>query len=105
MLRLGRRGYEAGKRSSALLKIKEFEQEEFKVVGFKRSSTGWAICECVTLDGRPFDCSAPGSVAEKEYVWNNQSEFLHRYLTVDFAHWTDDGIPFQPTAVRWRDDV
>lgn len=105
MLRLDRRGYEAGKRSSALLKIKEFEQEEFKVVGFKRSSTGWAICECVTLDGRPFDCSAPGSVAEKEYVWNNQSEFLHRYLTVDFAHWTDDGIPFQPTAVRWRDDV
>lgn len=105
MLRLDRRGYEAGKRSSSLLKIKEFEQDEFKVVGFKVSSTGWAICECVTEDGKTFDCSAPGSVAEKTEVLHRQDKYLYRYLTIDFAHWTDDGLPFQPTAVRWREDI
>jgi len=105
MLRLDNRPYEIGRRSSSLLKIKEFEQAEFEVVGFKRSSTGWAICECLAPNGSKFDCSAPGSVDEKTYVWHNQAEFLGKKLTIDFAHWTDDGIPFQPTALRWRDDI
>lgn len=105
MLRLDRRGYEVGKRSSALLKIKEFHDAEFQVVGFKRSVTGWAICVCVTEDGKKFDCSAPGSLAEKTFVWDNQAMFLNRRLTIEFAHWTNDGLPFQPTAVRWREDI
>lgn len=105
MLRLDGRGYEAGRRSSSLLKIKEFEQEEFQVIDFESSSTGWAICKCVTKTGARFDCSAPGSVPEKTYVLEHPEEFRGRMLTVDFAHWTDDGLPFQPTAVRWREDV
>lgn len=105
MLRLDNRGYEIGKRSSALLKIKEFHDAEFKVVGFERSKTGWAICKCVTSTGRPFDCAAPGSVEEKQYVMDNQDKFLNRMLTIQFAHWTDDQLPFQPVALRWRDDL
>lgn len=105
MLRLDNRPYEAGRRSSGLLKIKEFEQEEFKVVGFKQSSTGWAICICETSAGNRFDCSAPGDLIAKQTVWINQDKFLGRMLTVDFAHWTDDDLPFQPTAIRWREDV
>lgn len=102
MLRTDGRGYEAGKRSSSLLKIKEFHDEEFQVVGFERSKTGWAICKCVTKTGAPFDCSAPGSVEEKMEVWENQEKYFHRFLTVQFAHWTEEGIPFQPTALRWE---
>lgn len=105
MLRLDNRAYEVGKRSSSLLKIKEFEQEEFQVIDFKESSTGWAICVCKTKDGKTFDCSAPGTLDEKRYVLYNQDEFRNKMLTIDFAHWTDDGLPFQPTAVRWRDDL
>ena len=105
MLRLDGRGYEPGRRSTSLLKIKEFEEEEFQVVGFEQSSTGWAICKCVTAEGRRFDCSAPGSVEEKLEVWRNQGRYLKRYLTIQFAHWTDDGLPFQPTGLRWREDV
>lgn len=103
MLRADGRGYEAGKRSSSLLKIKEFFDEEFLVVGFEVSKTGWAICKCVTMDGKPFDCSAPGTVEEKTEVLRNQAKYLNKKLTVQFAHWTDDGLPFQPTALRWED--
>lgn len=103
MLRTDGRGYEAGKRSSSLLKIKEFFDEEFLVVGFEASKTGWAICKCVTMDGKPFDCSAPGTVEEKTEVLRNQAKYLNKRLTVQFAHWTDDGLPFQPTALRWED--
>lgn len=105
MLRCDNRSYEPGKRSSGLLKIKEWQDGEFKVVGFEQSKTGWAICKCVTDAGKPFDCSAPGSVAEKMEVWENQEKYLGRMLTIDFAHWTDDGLPFQPTAIRWREDI
>lgn len=105
MMRLDNRGYQPGIRSNALLKIKEFDQQEFQVVGFKSAGPGWAICECQAPNGKLFDCSAPGDLAEKFEVMRNQAKYLGQYLTIDFAHWTDDGIPFQPTALRWRDDI
>lgn len=105
MLRTNDRGYECGKRSRSLLKIKEWEEEEFEVIGFSQSKTGWAICRCKTMEGRIFDCAAPGSHSEKQAVWDNQDEFIGRKLTIEFAHWTDDRIPFQPNAIRWRDDI
>lgn len=105
MLRVDNRGYQAGIRSNSLLKIKEFDQAEFEVVGFTQSKTGWAICQCVTDQGRGFEASAPGSHAEKMHVWENQDQYIGRRLTIDFAHWTNDGLPFQPTAVRWREDI
>lgn len=101
MLRTDGRGYEAGKRSSSLLKIKEFEDDEFQVVGFSPSKTGWAICHCLTKDGKPFDCSAPGTVEDKMHVMNNPEKYRGLYLTIEFAHYTEEGIPFQPTAIRW----
>lgn len=105
MLRLDNRGYEAGRRSSSLLKIKEFLDGEFEVYDFEQSKTGWAICKCRTGDGKIFDCSAPGSIDEKMEVWNNREKYRGKFLTIEYAHWTDDGLPFQPTAIRWRDDV
>ena len=106
MLRLDGRGYEAGKRSSGLLKIKEFHDQEFEVVGVTASEAGWAVCHCKAPNGRIFKCSAPGNFDEKFYVINHIEEFVgKKLLTVEFAHWTDDGIPFQPTATRWRDDI
>ena len=105
MQRLDGYGYQAGVRSASLLKIKEFEDEEFVVIGVKPSKTGWAVCTCRTAAGREFDCSAPGSHAEKRAVLERSDEYIGRKLTIEFAHWTDDGIPFQPTAVRWFDSI
>ena len=105
MLRTRNRGYEAGKRSSGLLKIKKFLDTEVRVVGFEQSKTGWAICTCLTKDFKTVRVSAPGSVDEKTEVWHNRAKYLNRWLTIEFAHWTDDGIPFQPTAIRWREDI
>jgi ATP-dependent DNA ligase len=105
MLRTDGRGYEIGRRSTSLLKIKEFQDEEFEVVGFKRSKEGWAICKCRTKDGGLFSASAPGDLIAKQAVWINQEKYLGKMLTVEFAFYTEDNVPFQPTAVRWRVDV
>lgn len=105
MLRVDRRGYEAGKRSSALLKIKEFFDDEFLVTNITPSKTGFGVCHCLTKDGKPFSCSAPGSIPEKEEALRNKEKYIGRYLTLEFSFYTADGIPFHPNALRWREDV
>lgn len=105
MLRADNRGYEAGKRSSALLKIKEFFDDEFLVEDFEVSKTGFAICKCVAKNGARFGVSAPGSIDEKKRVLAEKEKYRGRYLTVEYAFLTADGIPFHPNAVRWREDI
>jgi len=105
MLRADRRGYEVGRRSTALLKIKEFFDDEFEVIGFEQSKNGWAVCVCLAKNGREFRCSAPGDMIAKQAVWINQDKFKGRMLTVEYSFLTADGIPFHPNAIRWREDV
>lgn len=105
MVRLNNKSYESNKRSESLLKVKQFLDAEFEVVDITASSTGWAICTCVTNAGNFFSCSAPGTHEEKRYVLNNLHKYLHKMLTVEFAGWTESNIPFQPVAIRWREDV
>ena len=97
-------GYEPGKRSSSLIKVKAFEDAEFKVIDMVPSKDGWGICVCETDVGKKFRVSAPGSVNEKTMVYQDRELFIGRLLTVAFAEYTKDGIPFQPTAMRWVED-
>lgn len=104
ILRTNDSPYQPGVRSSSLIKVKVFLDTEVQVKGFKRSKEGWAICIC-DYGGKRVDVSAPGGVAEKTYVLEHQDEFLDRYLTIEYSVITIDGVPFHPTAVRWRDDI
>lgn len=111
MLRLGGSGYEDGKRSKNLLKVKtnlEGAQpfdDEFKVVGVKKSKDGWAILICELNDGtgRTFDMSAPGDMAEKTRIFNNKQNYLGRSVRAEFADYTKAGKPFHAVATGWRD--
>jgi DNA ligase-1 len=111
MRRVAGRGYEDGKRSSALLKIKEFHDDEFEVLDITPSKEGWGVLHCRrripgTDRFAPFKCSAPGSHAEKLYALEHKEDFIGKQMvTVEYAHITKDEIPFQPTATRWRVDV
>ena len=105
MLRTMHRGYEDGKRSDSLLKVKSFHDAEFKVVNIMSSKDGWAICICETDNGDTFGVSAPGNMAQKKYVLENMFKFIGKYLTVEYSQMTEDNIPFHPTAIRWREDI
>lgn len=110
MLRLDRAGYQDGKRSDQLVKIKEREDGEVLVVGCRPSRDGWAILQVeFKVPGKftpvKFDISAPGSHVEKKEVLDNFEKYLNRLLTIEYAMLTDDGIPFHAVAMRWREDV
>lgn len=103
MLRWGDLGYEDDKRSKSLVKIKDWEDDEFYVVDIHPSKDGWGILECLTKNGQTFRTSAPGSIPEKLEVYKNRSNYFGKYVTIEYAYMTKDKIPFHPIAKCWRD--
>lgn len=103
MLRHGSRGYEAGKRSQGLLKVKTFQDDEFEIVSVKEGRStyaGTAILICDTRRGATFDVTAPGDMAEKKKAWKSRESLPGKWVTVKFAGWTTtaDPKPFHPVA-------
>lgn len=106
MLRLDLRGYEDGKRSDQLLKVKEREDEDFEVVDVKPGKYDIGIL-VLRLNDRnaTFDCTAPGSVIEKQAILANKQLYIGRKVTVAFAHKTNDGVPFHGVALRFVEEL
>jgi DNA ligase-1 len=96
-------GYEDGKRSGSLIKLKDWLDQEFKIVDIQPSADGWAILQCETGLGGLFTVSCPGDVSFKRYVLANKQKYIGKYVTVKFAYWTADNMPFHCVAVAIRD--
>lgn len=105
IVRISERGYEPGKRSRQTLKVKKMHDDEFKVVDISESADGWAILHCETDQKHRFRCSAPGNIREKKLVLKNREQYIGRKVTVEYSHWTDQGTPFHPVAVRFQEDI
>lgn len=96
-------GYEDGKRSGSLVKLKEWLDQEFPIVNIKPSADGWAILHCLAPNGKMFTVSCPGDVTFKRHVLNNAFDYIGEKVTVQFAYWTEDGLPFHCVATAIRD--
>lgn len=113
MLRFGNEGYQDGKRSRTLLKMKEFQDEEFIIIGYKEGvpyiSDGNTyrvpVWVCQTSEGNTFDVTAAGAMFEKNQQWVSRDNLVGKPLTVKFHYYSKDGIPQLPVALRFREDV
>ena len=105
ILRWGDAGYEDGKRSKSLVKVKQWEDDEFEVINIIPSNDGWAILECMARNGKLFRVSAPGNILEKITILRNKKSYIGKEVTVEYANLTNDGIPFHPIATRFKDDL
>jgi len=104
ILRHGDKGYEAGKRSNSLVKVKKCMDQEFLVINILPSKDGWAILEC-NVGTKSFRVSAPGTIENKYHIYNNKEKYIGRWITVEFFEWTNDGKPFHPSAIDWMTDI
>ena len=104
ILRHGNKGYEAGKRSNSLVKVKKSMDQEFLVINIVASKDGWAILEC-SVGISSFRVSAPGTIENKYHIYNNKEKYIGKWITVEFFEWTNDGKPFHPSAIDWRTDI
>ena len=96
-------GYEDGKRSGSLIKCKLWDSAEFEIIGVDTSADGWAILNLRNPRGPNFSVSCPGEVPFKHYVRVHKEKYISKMVTVKFAYWTTDNVPFHPTAEAIRD--
>jgi len=98
--------YAVGERSTDLLKMKEFQDEEYEIVGFREGEgreAGLVIWELKTKDGKAFRCRPQGTHEERRELFTNGKDYIGQMLTVRFQELTADGIPRFPIGIGIRD--
>lgn len=113
MLR-NKKGLYVGKRSYDLQKVKEFEDQEFEVVGVEEGRgklAGHAIFVCVTngdkrmaKDAR-FNAKMKGETSALKQYFDKPALAIGRQLTVSFQGITNkEKVPRFPVGLRFRED-
>jgi DNA ligase-1 len=93
-------------RSSDLLKLKDFVDEEFEVIGGKEGSgsdEGTVVFRCKTKDGGEFDVRPRGDRDKRKYWMENLEDIVGKMLTVRFQNYSEAGIPIFPVGLIIRD--
>ena len=106
MIRDARSTYEVGKRSNYLLKYKEFQTEEYEIVGAKTGhgrDANAVVWMCKTQDGQEFTVRPEGTIAQREEHYKNHKNYIGKMLTVRFQNLTTLGVPRFPVGVCIRD--
>lgn len=102
MIRLN--GPYQNKRSKNLLKRKDFQDDEFRILRVEEGAGNWAgkakriVCELP--DGREFGSGFKGSAAEAEVVLADASSWVGELATIQYFELTPDGVPRFPVCVK-----
>lgn len=102
--------YKPSGRSKDLLKVKNFDETEFKVIGVKPGDRGKAqkhamfVCECPGGIPDPFfTVTAQGNNANKEKLLKEGDANIGKWLTVKHFGYTKYNIPRFPVSKAFRD--
>jgi DNA ligase-1 len=95
------------KRSTSLLKRKEFIDAEYRVVDIEigngnRSGTAkHLVCYCDKTK-RTFNSNIKGSFEYLKEIYDNRKEYIGQLATIKYFQLTPDGIPRFPYAISFR---
>ena len=82
--------------SHDLQKYKEFEEDEFVIVGFEEAGgrdAGTVIWRCATKTGNKFDCRPVGSIEYRKELFRNAQANVGKLLTIKYQELSEKGIP------------
>lgn len=96
------------KRSKYLLKFKNFQDAEFKIIGIEEGNgklmghVGSFICE--TEEGKQFNCKLKGKLSDLKEHFQNADKIIGKMLTVQYFELTpDEKVPRFPVGIAIRD--
>jgi DNA ligase-1 len=98
--------YESGTRSWGLIKIKDFQEDEFEITGVDEATgrdAGTAIFILQTEAGMEFRARPMGTRELRAEYLKDSDNLIGEMATVRFQQWTDDGKPFHGRVVNIRD--
>ena len=106
MVRFPEFPYEIGKRSYSLLKLKDFTDAEYRIVGIidgDGSDRGLAIFQLDNGNGQVFNCRPEGSQENRAELYKERKKLINKYMTVRFFELSKDNIPIFPVGVGIRE--
>jgi DNA ligase-1 len=98
--------YKFKNRSYDLMKVKRFQDAEYKIVNFTDGDGREAECivyRCVTDSGLEFGVRPQGTHEARARAFEDGQNYIGKYLTVKFFELTEDGIPRFPVGICVRD--
>jgi DNA ligase-1 len=102
-------GLYVNKRSADLIKVKEMQDDEFRIIGVEQGRgklTGHVgAFVCLTSNDQEFKAKMSGSTEKLKEYWENMDLWRGKFLTVQFQDFTSYGIPRFPVGLRIREDV
>lgn len=100
--------YRFGYRSPGLLKYKNFQDSEFRIISWTTGKPGsdWEnvpVFRCVTAEGKEFDVAPKGSMQVRAMMLAEADSYVGKMMTVRYFDLTDDGIPHFPVGIAIRE--
>ena len=100
--------YDENKRSKTLLKRKDFQDAEYKVIdieegnGNRSGTCKHLVCYCPKTQ-KTFHSNVKGSFEYLKEILDNKEQYIGKEATIKFFQLTPDGIPRFPFAIAFRD--
>ena len=99
--------YEWGHRSSDVMKLKKFTDEEFEVVGYKdgvgkHKGIICFICKNNDDTENTFDAVPRGTMEERAEMFKNGDSYIGKILTVKYQDRSKKNIPLFPVGICFR---
>lgn len=99
--------YEIGYRSHGLLKLKDFQDAEYRVVGVEHGKGSFADKAILVLEakeGVTFNAVPMGDEDYRRWLWRERDSLLGQMWTVRYQSLSREGKPIFPVAVAPRDN-
>jgi DNA ligase-1 len=98
--------YRLGVRSDALLKLKEWHDAEYRIVGWTMGKGKFELAPiflCITDEGKEFEVVPKGTGQERYQMLQDAPQLVGQLLTVQYLDFTDDGAPKCARGIAIRD--
>ena len=107
IIRLATGPYELGHRSQSLLKYKDFQDDEFEIIGYKEDVDGCVLWQVKVSDEVTCDVTPKGSKESRKKLLKKADKYIGQLLTVKYQGYTKDGNLEFPVglAIRLPEDM